>query len=130
MRILVKVDRAAAIRAGRDAYGAVEIQVHPADLTSAERELLVTFTRDKNGVTDLTEVETMDDALRRATHDLYLDVTDVMNVLPEPPVLTEVDDPLVAARAWLGWRAVCVQQIDEIVARKRLRRTSTAPAAP
>ena len=88
------------------------------------------MTRDKNGVTDLTEVETMGDALRRATHDLYLDVTDVMNVLPEPPVLTEVDDPLVAARAWLGWRAVCVQQIDEIVARKRLRRTSTAPAAP
>lgn len=123
MRLSVTVDRAAAIRAGRDQYGAVEIQVHPADLTPEEREWLATLTTDENGVTDLTELET----LRRAAN---LVNWEGVGALPERPVLAEVDDPLVATRAWLDWRVACMQQVREAAARARQPWAWAPPAAP
>jgi hypothetical protein len=93
MQVKIRIDRAAAIRAGRDSFGDTIVTVNPSDLTPDEREALLAapVTAGAEQIPDLPN----------ASGNVW------PGKYPEPPALADADDGLAVVKAWLAWRAAC-----------------------
>jgi hypothetical protein len=105
MKVKIHIDRAAAIRAGRDVYGDTVIAVNLADLTEDERDVLAAAPAHA-GTIDLT------DAHANKWPGQY----------PRPPVLADADDALDAARAWLAWRGACRAERERVAEKEAAKK--------
>lgn len=104
MLVRILIDRETAILAGRNDFGAVSVELNPADLDAAERRELAATPLNRQGVADL-----FDPPEWRYNG---AQVCDSVNI--DRPNLPHADDPTEAARAFLAWRIAVRQKQTEL----------------